>query len=268
MDIFRLFISEYDSEDFYGYDSYFVLLSTFKGPVEAFQLLQAHVYPPYGDLEHFERISVSTLHNSDAPARWKAALGHTLTIDVFETGRGRERIELFCALATRMGAFYTSRRDCEAHREILAQWRSILRTVLQLRVGKIAFQRNRSPLLAFVEGYVNEAVITPNFSHVVRLWLRELRCAGVDLLEYGRSEQEVLGNWSSSSVRQLLWDTVTLQPFTRKHHITRLEIGAKPEDWIISVDSTGLYDQQKASESLAGSEGAMPGAWPLPCNGG
>src|SRR5690348_15173360 len=50
MDLFRLFILEYDSEDFYGCESYLPLLYTFSGSDEALELLIGHVYPAYEDV--------------------------------------------------------------------------------------------------------------------------------------------------------------------------------------------------------------------------
>lgn len=263
--LYRLLITDYDSDEFYDPEEYQKIFSTFLGPVEAFELLQRHVYPPYSELHILQQIKIAEFHGADAPISWWLSLGgRSLDLAAFKS---QERLpgaaaDLFCSLVRKFGEASAYHNCCNFHRTALIEWRCNLQIAVNLGALPCAFEHGHSPMLAFFQGYLSETGKLSEDIYMLRGWLQELQKVGVDLIRYGAQEEE-LAHLGSSSRFYTTYQSSTLDVLVVEQlEVTSFTIGATPDDWSLELAQSPMPDARNSEHSMQDLMLSIPGSWP------
>ena len=261
------------------------ILSDFHGTAEEFLFLQQRCCPNFYQLPQSTRITIATrgasvpLDPHDTPELVKTILredqlkAESLQ-SITRSPVNSRQITLVSCVARKMGWVHTllyhnsqSRQmhlhggfECGNQKLRCELWSGLFREFLLAGVNPHHIVDGKTPFLAFLQGYFDLQDGTQEENQisglVLRVWLRELAAAGVDLVRFGQMEKLI---WTDEDVRREFpwrydqWTTQRVISFT---------YGPFPEDWCIWLS--------EGSDSFAGDfwdlvdrpVKLMPGTWP------
>jgi hypothetical protein len=255
------------------------VLSEFHGTAEEFKFLQREICPNYFDMPQSTRIAVATRvaagfwDTEHIPELIRAMLGggplHASALQVkCDTDFGSDMTLIHCvarklgiALA-RMGFRY---RLHPSYCAIYKAWSDIFIELFHAGIdvhclsgGKCA----RTPLGYFIDGYLDWIEFLEldcvELNTALKIWLRDLLSAGVDLEEFGRVEERAYQAGSA-------WKDYQSQCWDRDDTNWRLigfNYGPSPKDWHLWMSEytdsflEGFWKMAEREEEV------MPGSWP------
>ncbi|RDW81543.1 ankyrin repeat domain-containing protein [Aspergillus mulundensis] len=288
-DLYRLCIGEIDNELLAndeqrewddGRTSPYWETVGFGGPPEVLTMINSRCFERYSELPldvRFNRaIRLNTFMNHfPNPAVIRIAMGGGDHIDPAAFILDDRGETLLHKIAEGMATDISAKRS-----DKIAEWRRLLAEATSAgsdlnKVANFAYRPRRSPLLGFLfnfvpfdcKGYWRQP---KNFTHILRLWIVELKLTGIDLETYGEKE---LALYTSHAVFPSLPIWLDCDKFPGQYRsvnqrreglwarILYLEYGPEPEDWHIYV--TNPVDELVGEfwESIQRSLEVMPGTW-------
>ncbi|KAL4914343.1 hypothetical protein BDW62DRAFT_204734 [Aspergillus aurantiobrunneus] len=274
VDLYRLFIDNFQeynephpSHGNETEDSEPRWISTFRGPPEALTLIHQKNCPGYSSLPlatRFKRTMALGISHK-GPSVFCAAMGGTIPPAAFhlETESGETLQQKVWKCAARNLSMGRRRPRSEYTRE----WRALLADAIRAGAdpNKVSWKDGgrRTALGAFMESFTwNERALRReryDFNPIVRLWVSELRLAGVDLGVFGARERRL---YATADI-DLEFFVVVGGPRGERlpFRILDLVYGPEPEDWRIWV--TNPVDEMVGEfwKMMERKEEVMPGTW-------
>lgn len=286
MELLRLFVVERESEyldTWHNWEN--PICHSFTGPPEAITLMQGQMYPPFLERSLSERVcfALSLSHKLDfllIPDALRTAIGHG-SIDpsafLIQHDDGHTLLTWIAE-----GLAMCIARKATAH---LADWRALLAECVNAGADLHSIYTNwryywhkpllHSPLLRFTDMFLEQDTWA-DIEAVIRLWVKELSNAGVDLLQYGRQEKRLHKDGSVTKVVLLPISRISIRS-TRKWtklnperfgcvRLISFSYGASPQDWHVWYSDprdefSGEFWRMVEHSQRQCSKSQIPGSW-------
>ena len=136
-------------------------------------------------------------------------------------------------------------------------WRDICRELVSKGSDLHALDSNsHTPLICLLKGVITEVDHLDDYSWALEIWLSDLRCSGVDLIQYGEREKRLLDyGIANRNIISLVIKPNDIYMKSRWKLVT-FTYGSLPSDWHLCVE----HHLEPFEEDSAPPK-AIPGSW-------
>jgi hypothetical protein len=117
----------------------------------------------------------------------------------------------------------------------------------------------QTPLSAFLSGYFESFeydMVTPSACNTaLKIWLTDLKSAGVDLDDFGRAEKDLYDSGAIGEDYPASW-------VRGQYRLINFTYGTSPHDWHLWISEASDLFAGEFWDMIQREEEVMPGAWP------